>query len=333
MNSSVKSTLVCVQGFKLPKYALGAGQKNGLIFLSVVNTLLACPTFLANLLVLLVIWRKPCLRNNAVYLLAFLAVSDVMVGLAVQPLFVAYTLQVLFNQVPSCFVMVAYDVLSFLLCFWSAATSLILTMDRCVAVLYPYKYGALVTVPRLVSGVLFTWLAWAMYVFSRFFGANGRTFALVRSSTFLVSILVTTVVYVKMVLISRKHEGAIAAQEVFTENQRSMVRERKALKTAVYVVGAYLVCYLPLTVCLQMFFIVVPPKQTRFVLAHWCTTLVFLDSLLNPVIYWWRLPRMRRALLELLKIQSPAQQIIETNTRHVHSARNSAITPNIDIRG
>ena len=302
---------MCVQGFKLPKYALGAGQKNGLIFLSVVNTLLACPTFLANLLVLLVIWRKPCLRNNAVYLLAFLAVSDVMVGLAVQPLFVAYTLQVLLNQVPSCFVMVAYDVLSFLLCFWSAATSLILTMDRCVAVLYPYKYGALVTVPRLVSGVLFTWLAWAMYVFSRFFGANGRTFALVRSSTFLVSILVTTVVYLKIVLISRKH-GGFVTQDGQTAKQRCEVnRERKALKTAVYVVGAYLVCYLPLTVCLQMFFIVVPPKQTRFVLAHWCTTLVFLDSLPNPFIYWWRLPRMRRNLFELLKIQEHEEEVTE----------------------
>lgn len=304
-NSTAKPS--CIQGFSLPTYVLTPTEKNGLIFLNVVNALSAFPTVLANVFVLLVIWLKPSLRCNVTFLLVFLAVSDLLVGAAVQPLFIAYTVQVLRDQVSNCAVMVAYDVLSFLLCFWSGTTYLIITLDRCVAVMYPYMYKPLVTATRLNSGVLLTWLAWTVYTFSLFFQTSGRVLSLVCSITFLVSIVVTVVVYVKMVHISRKHQIAIASQGGALENHRSKTQRNKALKTALYVVGTYLVGYLPLTVCLQVFFAVKPPKQTRFIMAHWFTTLTFLVSLLNPFIYWWRLPHMRRALLELLRIQKPQQ--------------------------
>ena len=299
---------ICVSSFALPTYNLTLPQETGIAFLSVINSLLACPTFLANFLVILVIWNKPNLRSNAVYLLGFLAVTDALVGLAAQPLFVAYSVQVLVYKTPSCFVMVAYDLLSFLLCFWSATTSLIVTIDRCVAVLYPYKYARFLPARRLSAGVAIAWLAWFVYVFSRLVGASGRVFALVRSSLFLVSIVVTSAVYTKMVLISRASPQRRITSDHPTPAPRASLDEWGVLKTAVYVVGAYLVCYLPLTICLQVFFFVRPPKQARFLWAHWCTTVVFVNSLLNPLIYWWRVPRLRRALKAMLKLRTSEEE-------------------------
>ena len=316
--SSSPSQPLCLGIIQLRTYNFDSSTKYALGFLTALNSLLICPTLIANILVLMVIWKKPNVRCNAVYLLGFLAVTDALVGLAVQPLFVAYTVQVLLYKTPSCLVLVAYDLLSFLLCFWSVTTSLIVTADRYVAVQRPYSYDTILTTRRLITSVLVAWASWAVVVLARLLGVSGRIISLIRSNAFVVALLLTSAVYAKLVAVSRKHERAIAAQERQVRGS-SRGQEGKAVKTAKTVVGVFLLSYVPLTVALQIFFHIRPPKQTRFVVAHWCTTLVFIDSLLNPFIYWWKNSRMRKALLEMLHLHRPNPAVPNSITNELQA--------------
>ena len=330
MNYSISESSICIR--RISSIALTRHETHGLIFLSVVNALCACPTFLANLLVLLVICLKPNLRCNSINLLGALAVTDLLVGLLVQPLFVAHSTHIILYGVEGCLESVSYDLLSLLTGLYSAITSLAVTVDRCVAVQYPYMYETIVTPPRLVFGVLLSWFIWAAYVSARLLFSRSaafvRTFLIVRLNAFLVAVLVTTAVYIKLFFISLKHENAISSQEHPTEEQRTATRERKALKTAVYVVGAYIVCYLPFTICLLFFAAVKQPRRDRFMPYMSVLTLVFINSLLNPIIYWWRIPRMRKSILELLKMKRG-----ENNVENGRCALGNMATVSVDEPG
>ena len=94
------------------------------------------------------------------------------------------------------------------------------------------------------------------------------------------------------------------------------------IKSAVgifYVYIVFLICYLPLFICLVAIETVDNPSIAlkRFFL--FSSTLVFLNSSLNPVIYCWKMRHIRQAVLNLLRSISrrnwtspPTALIVET---------------------
>ena len=108
--------------------------------------------------------------------------------------------------------------------------------------------------------------------------------------------------YIMLYRETRRHEKMIKAQQLPQEEAERFAKESKALKTTVYVVGAVVMCFMPVVVHLLVSTIVkVSGYWMQFrlsslydVFAQTIRTCGVLNSLLNPLIYCWRQREMRR---------------------------------------
>ena len=97
-----------------------------------------------------------------------------------------------------------------------------------------------------------------------------------------------------------RQKNKLKAQQLPQEDVERFVKERKALKTTVYVVGAVLLCLSP--GALSKFVYIIAEQNSTY-LAQWFRTTAMLNSLLNPLIYCWRQKEMR---LFVFRMSSPA---------------------------
>ena len=106
---------------------------------------------------------------------------------------------------------------------------------------------------------------------------------------------------------TRRHERLIKAGQLPQEEKERFSKERKALKTTVYVVGAVLMCLTPaaawllvssfLRVSAGHFWAQITrqlPQSSRYTVQLTVRTFVYFNSLVNPIIYCWRQKEMRK---------------------------------------
>ena len=122
-----------------------------------------------------------------------------------------------------------------------------------------------------------------------------------------VGIILVTMVCIRIYLAVRRHKNQIQVLQVQQVAQADEVANFSSLaKSAVgifYVYLVFLVCYLP-------YFIVSVSIETKgpsiiFKKLHlFTTTLVFLNSSLNPVIYCWKMKHIRHSVMNILRNMS-----------------------------
>jgi len=129
------------------------------IFSCVVTTLFALTAILGNGIVMLVICKTRELHSPSFTLLFCLAVSDLLVGMVVQPCFVAYKVAKLLDHFsPYCKLrMVQF------FCGWITSGVSVLTLsgvciDRLLALTLHLRYSSLITVPRVVMVIVGVWI-------------------------------------------------------------------------------------------------------------------------------------------------------------------------------
>ena len=86
-------------------------------------------------------------------------------------------------------------------------------------------------------------------------------------------------------------KNKIKTQQLPQQEVERFVKERKALKTTVYVVGAVLLCLSPAGIKLMS---VIAKRNNYSYLAPWLRMFLMSNSLLNPLIYCWRQREMRQ---------------------------------------
>ena len=115
-----------------------------------------------------------------------------------------------------------------------------------------------------------------------------------------ICLLVTTVVYIKIYLAVKRHKNQIQALQVQNPNFASLI---KSAVSTFWVYLVFLVCYLPMLICLAVLAIYDPNITSKITLLFSCT-LVFLNSSLNPVIYCWKMRHIRQAVMNILRNMS-----------------------------
>jgi len=101
-------------------------------------------------------------------------------------------------------------------------------------------------------------------------------------------------------------QNRIKTQQLLQEEVKKFFKEKKALKTTIYVVGAVLLCLLPGTVLTILSSI---RELNISYSSSWITTIVMLNSLLNPLVYCWRQKEMRQFVFQ---ISSPAVAAVDS---------------------
>ena len=228
---------------------------------------------IGNFLVLAAILRTPSLSSPSTVYLCSLAVSDLLVGLVVQPVYIPSALQLSFSTVD------AYNILTVSACGVSLFTMATISIDRFPALHYHIRYLDLMTTKRAIYISATLWLICALLSCSYFLSQR----------VFFLAISVGIAICLRNYGIVHHHQLQIQAQQQAvesTEHNLNMVRSKKsAINTFIYFV-CIILCYTPRFISTLVS--VVLFENELIAVRTLTTTLVFLNSTINPFLYCWR---------------------------------------------
>lgn len=107
---------------------------------------------------------------------------------------------------------------------------------------------------------------------------------------------------------ARRHEKEIASQLVSIEARQNFLKEKKAFKITTTVVVFLLLTYSPfnaVVVLLEEY--VIDSVNMRYIALFITSSMIVLNSLINPIIYCIRIRQFRVAFVEILLGKSNAQ--------------------------
>ena len=251
--------------------------------------------------------RKPLTIPRAVKtLLMSLVVSDLSVGLLVQPLYA--TLLVMRsreNTQNSTFDIVSHlwENTAYFFTYASFFAVVAIAADRFLAIYLHLRYQELVTHKRVVAVVISIWILSAILTLLFRWTPNVEAFIVVAVDS--VCYLTTALFYVKIYLAVRHHSNHIHfLQEQLSQNNggdiANVVRERKTAVGTFYVYLVFLICYLPFT-CYQILYLSARPTTVLRHFELYSEMLTYLNSSLNPLIYSWKMRHVRHAIMEILR--------------------------------
>ncbi|CAH3179752.1 unnamed protein product, partial [Porites evermanni] len=232
----------------------------------------SCPIIiLMNALVIIAIKARRRLQSIYNILLACLAGADLAVGLVSQPLFIAQ--EIFFLSGASVEDYCHFYRKTVFLCLFPSIESLLilalLSMERYIAMKFSLRYASLMTTPRLTGTVLCSWI---ISVFS-------VILSLIPATPILIIAFCHTTVY----LVSRRHINRIKTEQLPSEAKTKFLQERKALKTTSIIIAFVFLSYVP-----SLLYGILKRDIWQTNLLPLVLSCIFLNSLLNPVIHYWR---------------------------------------------
>ena len=269
----------------------------------VFNSFLSFTAIMLNIVTIHAIRKTSSLPKTLRILLLSLAVSDLGVGLFVQPFYTSLLVKWLQQNIPNC---ITYKVFFFIGLLFTVASFfgvVAVGIDRFLAIHLHLRYLELVTHKRVLAVTISTWVLGALISLASLW-VSPTTRTLFEGIIIIVGLLLTTVVYIRIYLAVRRHKNQIQALQAQQADQTDeMANFASIVKTTVGVFYIYLVllfCFLPYFISLAAMAIVGPSDPLKR-LFFFSFTLAFLNSSLNPVIYCWKMKHIRHTIMEILR--------------------------------
>ena len=267
------------------------------IILSVVCALASVIGTLGNSLVLFAFHKNENLRNIPDLFITSLAFSDITVCALFLPMSINYFIHsfstgghddnVIFDSARSFFghtSMVA-----------SATNMFAVTVDRVVAIRFPFKYVAAMTKRRALVGIVVVWIVSLAFGFLYARTLVSNMYIALYSGILLFS---TMIMYIYIFIVAKRQENRIHQGTA----SDSSVAEKKVAKTIFTVVGIYALCWLPMLLLPA----IANPSTNLAQFGkgfHWVQTLLACNSAVNPYVYCMRSMKYRTAFGQILRLQ------------------------------
>ena len=273
------------------------------VFTIIINATTLPFTILLNLLVMAAVATKGRLQRKSNIALACLATADLMVGIIGQPLMIAVTITTLQGKTTNetCSIQTAAKLCNNFLVICSLVHLLLISAERYLAIMHPYKHMFIVTKFRLLVASAVAWIICSiLHLFLLFY--NPSTFWSANKllgGAFIVIIVVCHAIVYKE---TRRHEKQIAAQQVSPEARENFLKEKRALKLTATVVSVLIFCYLPIFSFTRARNALKDKISLDVIYAVLFATicLATVNSLINPLIYCAKQRQFRIAFIELL---------------------------------
>ena len=242
-------------------------------------------------------------------LLLSLAVSDLGVGLLVHPLNIVHlVMNIEQNTNHRLYIMVykAYLISSHLLCAASFLGIIALTVDRFLAIHLHLRYQEFVTHRRVVTLVISVWVSCSCFSLFALNRVLENVLSVINATIRAVCLTTTGLIYCKIYSIVRHHTNQIHAlqlQPVGQNQNGELANAARLKKTALatfYVYVVFVVCFLPF-ICVNAAYQIYGESELRLHLLYYSTTLVYLNSSLNPLVYCWKMRNIRQAVISVLR--------------------------------
>ena len=267
------------------------------------NVLLALVTTVANTIALSAIRKNTSLYLPSKILLGSLALTDLGVGIAVQPLFVTFLVAKAKGFTDMCFAYASFGISACVLVCVSVLTMTAISLDRYIALYFHLRYRDIVTTKRVFSVVVVIWL------FAGFFGflwlRNPILHGYVLIAFTSVSSIIITLSYTMIYRGLHHHNvNPVTAQvQVQTQQQAAnplnVARYRRSASNMLWIYVLFVLCFLPF-VLTRIVVQLVGRTVLLQCLLEFATTVVCFNSCLNPFVYCYRLPEIRASVLETL---------------------------------
>ena len=270
-------------------------------FNAALNVPLAHATTFANLVVLFAMRRVTSIRLPSKLLLCSLVLTDLGAGSVVQPQAAAYLfLQAIYPELVPCELLRSYAVTGSIFAGASLLTLAAISLDRYAALFFYLKYQQIVTVRRVCAVLAVIW-----------------TFAILSALTFLpwpelwrgAAIVVVAVAVIVISVASIKIYRRLRALQIQPQapdqtqqqagNTLNMERYRRTASAMMWICVLLLICYPPF-LCMSAFIAASQLTALIHCLHDFSGTLVLLNSFLNPFVYCFRLPDVRREVVKEL---------------------------------
>ena len=263
----------------------------------VINSITYPFTVLLNVLVIMAVKRRPRLQTNANILLACLAATDSLTGLTTQPSFIAWKASQLVGFVIRSGPFRVFGHNSFIR-LWSVCSCLhlvLVTCERLVAIKFTMRYYDIATKRKINIAVISCWIVSLSCEFLKRTKITAKFSELIVALVLMSSILFIASAYVVLYLETSRHQKMIKTQQLPQEEVEKFIKESKALKTTVYVIGAVALCFLPMGITLLSY----KMKWPVILPSPWVRTFAMLNSFINPFIYCWRQKEMRKFVFRM----------------------------------
>jgi len=237
-------------------------------------------------------------------LLLSLAVSDVDVGLLVQPYYISLLIKHLQLIAPTCNTYKLFYLFSQFFCSASFMGVVAVSVDRFLAIHLHLRYQELVTHKRVVAVVISIWLLSAFLSFLILSIPLDIYFVIIEIGG-VVGLLITTMIYIKIYLAVRQHKSQI--RQVLQVQQVAQVGEVATFSSLVKSAVSTFYVHIVFVLCYLLFFfssVVREINSSSIVLKRFSCfafTLVCLNSSLNPIIYCWKMRHIRHAVMNILR--------------------------------
>ena len=269
--------------------------QNEAIILSVVCAVVSAIGTLGNSLVFLAVYNLKNQRKIPDLFITSLASSDISVSALFLPMMIfglhhgtGTDHYVIFNSVKLFLghaAMVA-----------SATNMFAVTVDRVIAIRFPFKYVNVMTTRNTLAGIVVVWLVALTYgaLYARDFIST------VYVSTHNLCMLCTTLImYIYIFFAAKRQENMVQNMPVRPD---AVAAEKKVAKTIFIVVGTYILCWAPLFI----FPAFVNPLRNPLLFRKgflWIQIFLATNSAVNPYIYCIRSEKYRTAFCKTLRIQ------------------------------
>lgn len=262
-----------------------------LIINCLLNAALMPVAIVGNALVLVGIIRTPAIRSASMLMICSLAVSDLLVGIMVQPFYIAHHLThgtVLFLLEGS----IGHPV-----CGVSFLTITAITVDRFIALHYHLRYATLVTKSRVKHTLLLIWVF--SFALLGFYFWNKRVYRVLLGVIIIICFIVSTFCYFRIYQILRHHLAEIRTQQRAVQSSNAESHhtytgrfEKSVMSTFVFYIALF-TCYFPMYIFLTLSGLLSMDWHQQW---NFSATLVFSNSAINPFLYRWRLRELRVAV-------------------------------------
>ncbi|XP_078378104.1 adenosine receptor A2a-like [Oculina patagonica] len=265
----------------------------------VIFNCITCPfTVLLNVLVITAVKRRPRLQTNTNILLACLAITDALTGFLVQPSFIAWKILVVLGVKNTYIFYIPHIAILTTVSFSSLLHLALVTCERLLAIKYTMHYYNIVTTQKMKLAVIAIWVFTICCIVLRSQDATRRIGEVIMTFAMISCIVFIAASYLILYRETVRHQKMIKTQQLPQEEVERFAKESKALKTTVYVVGAVLLCFLPMAF---IFFTFAAGLNIAYP-APWIRTFVMLNSLLNPLIYCGRQKEMRQFVFRITPV-------------------------------
>ncbi|XP_068684477.1 melanocyte-stimulating hormone receptor-like [Montipora foliosa] len=217
--------------------------------LIVINIILSFTAVLGNSLILTALRRETSIHPPSKLLFRCLATTDLLVGLASEPLAVLYWISAINQHRSICYyAFLSLVVTGYALCGMSLITLAAISVDRLFALRFGLRYKQIVTIKRAYATVTTFWLISMAYsaTYVKYELVSARVAIIITALCLAVSVISYTKIFLRLGGRCPIHQGASQdAEQPSHLRQVNIQRYRKALSAALWLQFVVVMCYSP----------------------------------------------------------------------------------------